>query len=74
MTTDATLPPLRQFIEGGGTVIAIGDSAVNLAAWLKLPVENHLVENGAPLPRAKYFVPGPSSRPRWTSPSRSPRA
>ena len=22
------------------------------------PVENHLVENGTPLPRAKYFVPG----------------
>ena len=31
---------------------------MNLAAHLKLPVEDHLVENGAPLPRAKYFVPG----------------
>jgi hypothetical protein len=57
-STDATLPQLRQFIENGGTVIAIGDSAVNLAAALKLPVENHLTENGAPLARAKYFVPG----------------
>ena len=58
VSTDATLPQLRQFIEGGGTVIAIGDSAVNLAASLKLPVENHLIENGAPLARARYFVPG----------------
>ena len=55
---DARIPQLRQFIEAGGTVIAIGDSAMNLAAALKLPVEDHLVENGAPLPRAKYFVPG----------------
>jgi hypothetical protein len=23
-----------------------------------LPVRNHLIENGAPLPRSKYFVPG----------------
>ena len=38
--------------------IAIGSSATNLAAHFKLPIENHLVENGAPLPRAKYFVPG----------------
>ena len=58
VSADATLPQLRQFIEGGGTVIAIGDSAVNLAAALKLPVEDHLTENGAPLARAKYFVPG----------------
>ncbi len=42
----------------GGTIVAIGNSATNLAAHFKLPVENHLVENGAPLPRAKYFVPG----------------
>ena len=31
---------------------------MNLAAHFKLPIENHLVENGAPLPRAKFFVPG----------------
>jgi hypothetical protein len=58
VSTDATLPQLRHFIENGGTVIAIGDSAVNLAAALKLPVENHLTENGVPLARARYFVPG----------------
>ena len=58
MTVDKTLPKIREFIEKGGTVIAIGQSATNLAAFLKLPIESHLVENGAPLPRTKFYVPG----------------
>jgi len=53
VTAETTLPQIRQFVEGGGTVIAIGDSAVNLATALRLPVENHVTE-----PRARYFVPG----------------
>src|SRR4029078_7410902 len=40
------------------TVVALSDSAMNLAQQLKLPIENHLVENGQPLPAAKLFVPG----------------
>ena len=58
VTVDKTLPRIREFLENGGTVIAIGSSATNLAAFLKLPVENHLTENGAPLPRTKFYVPG----------------
>ena len=58
VTPDRTLPEIRRFVENGGTVVAIGDSAMNLAAYLKLPVENHLVENGAPLPRTKFYTPG----------------
>jgi hypothetical protein len=58
VTVDRTMPQLRAFAEGGGTIVAIGASAANLARHLKLPVENHLVENGTPLPRSKYFVPG----------------
>jgi hypothetical protein len=58
MTVEKSLPRLREFIEKGGTVIAIGSSATNLAAFLKLPVESQLVENGAPLPRTKFYVPG----------------
>ena len=58
VSTETTVPQLRQFIEAGGTVIAIGDSAANLAAALKLPIDDHLTEDGAPLTRAKYFVPG----------------
>src|SRR3990172_1059405 len=58
VTVENTLPRIREFVENGGTVVAIGTSASNLAAYLKLPVSNHLVENGVPLPRTKLFVPG----------------
>ncbi|MGH9838872.1 MAG: M14 family metallopeptidase [Blastocatellia bacterium] len=58
VTAEKTLPEIRRFLENGGTVIAIGDSAANLAAHLKLPVRNHLVENGASLPRNKFYAPG----------------
>ncbi|HTM27144.1 MAG TPA: M14 metallopeptidase family protein [Vicinamibacterales bacterium] len=58
VTAETTIPQIRAFLANGGTVIAIGSSAMNLAQQLKLPVENHLVENGAPLPASKFFVPG----------------
>lgn len=58
ITADTTIPKLREFIANGGTVVAIGSSATNLAAYLGLPIENHLVENGEPLPRTKFYVPG----------------
>lgn len=58
VTVDKTLLRIREFLETGGTVIAIGSSASNLAAFLKLPVENHLTENGTPLPRTRFYVPG----------------
>ncbi|HUL73560.1 MAG TPA: M14 family metallopeptidase [Vicinamibacterales bacterium] len=58
VTLDRTLPQIKQFIEAGGTAIAIGRSATNLAAYLNLPVENHLVENGQPLPETKFYAPG----------------
>jgi hypothetical protein len=64
VTVERTLPQLRDFIEKGGTVIAIGESATGLAAFLKWPIESHLVENGAPLPRTKLFVPGSLLRAR----------
>jgi hypothetical protein len=58
ITAERTIPALRDFIEKGGTVIAIGGSATNLAAFLQLPVESQLVENGQPLPRTKLYIPG----------------
>ena len=58
VTAERTLPQIKTFIENGGTVIALGSSAANLASFLQLPIENHLVENGAPLPRTKFYVPG----------------
>ena len=58
VTADRTVPQLKAFIEQGGTVVAIGGSATNLARHLGLALENHLVENGQPLPQQKYYVPG----------------
>jgi hypothetical protein len=64
MTHARTLPQLRTFVENGGTVVAIGSSAVNLAQFLDLPVGSHLVEDGRALPRTKYYVPGSLLRAR----------
>jgi hypothetical protein len=58
MTLDKTMPKIREFIERGGTVITIGGSSTNIASYLKLPLENHLAENGTPLPRTKFYSPG----------------
>ena len=58
VTHETTLPQLKTFMENGGTVIAIGTSAQNLVSFLKLPVEDHLVENGRPLPQEKFYTPG----------------
>ena len=58
VTAETTMPQLRAFVEAGGSIIAIGSSAENIVRHFKLPLEDHLVENGQPLPRAKYFVPG----------------
>jgi hypothetical protein len=51
------MPAIRQFIENGGRVVAIGSSANNLARYLALPLESHLVESGKPLTQERYFVP-----------------
>ena len=58
VTVEKTLPRIREFVEKGGTAIAIGSSASNLAAFLKLPIESQLMENGAALPRTKLYIPG----------------
>jgi hypothetical protein len=58
VTADRTMPEIRRFIENGGTVIAIGESSANLARYLQLPVENHLVENGQALPDSRFYAPG----------------
>jgi hypothetical protein len=58
MSADKSIPKLREFVANGGTIIAVGSSATNIAQHLQLPVENHLMENGAALPRTKFYVPG----------------
>jgi hypothetical protein len=57
-----TVPALRQFVENGGTLIAIGTST-SFATHVGLPMANALVERAAdgterPLPREKYYIPG----------------
>jgi hypothetical protein len=58
VTAATTMPQIKQFIENGGTVIALDTSATNLARFLDLPISNHLVENGQPLPQSKFYAPG----------------
>ena len=48
----------KQFVERGGTVIAIGGSATNFGRFLNVPMEDHLAENGAHLPDTKFYTPG----------------
>jgi hypothetical protein len=64
VTTERTLPQLKDFLEKGGTVVAIGESAPGLADFLGLPIENHLAENGRPLPRSVFYLPGSVVRAR----------
>ncbi len=58
VTVATTVPRILEYAREGGTVIAIGSSAV-LAQHAGLPVRNHLVdEDGEPLGRDEYFTPG----------------
>jgi hypothetical protein len=59
VTPEKTLAAVREFVENGGTAIAIGGSAQTLASYLDLPVTDYLVsEDGEPLSRNEFFVPG----------------
>lgn len=58
ITTGETLPKLLEFINNGGTVIAIG-SSTSIAEHAGLPISNHIVDgNGVRLTSEKYYVPG----------------
>jgi hypothetical protein len=58
ISAEKTLPQVRKFLDEGGTVIAVGGSTA-LAMQLGLPIESALVdEDGKPLRREKYYVPG----------------
>jgi hypothetical protein len=61
-TIARSVPQLRQFLEAGGTVVAVGTSA-NLGMHLGLPITSALVERDAggaqrDLPADKFYVPG----------------
>jgi hypothetical protein len=57
VTPEKTVPQLRDFLNAGGTIIAIGGST-SLATHLGLPFTNQLVADGKPLPNEKFYVPG----------------
>src|SRR5207302_109531 len=52
-----TLALLRQFLADGGTILAIR-SFTGLGQQIGLPLGSHLVLDGKPLPRSKFYVPG----------------
>jgi len=61
-TKDEDAPPLKKFVELGGSIVAIGNSA-SMAGWFGVPVKDYLTEMGPdaherPLPRDKFFIPG----------------
>jgi hypothetical protein len=58
VTAETTYPKLKEFLENGGTIVAIGSSATNFADWLKVPVGNHLADASGPYPTTKFYVPG----------------
>ncbi|MFN5361521.1 MAG: M14 metallopeptidase family protein [Bacteroidota bacterium] len=61
INTTTSIPALKAFAEGGGTLLCIGSSA-QLAYHFKLPVSDALVEmvNGQErkIPNEKYYIPG----------------
>jgi len=62
LSTEVTLPAIKQFLNDGGTVITVG-RATSLGYELGLPIENHLVVRspGQPdraLAGEQYYVPG----------------
>ncbi len=58
MTVARTIPKLLEFLNAGGTILAIG-SATDLGIQLQLPIASALADStGKALPRNRYYVPG----------------
>jgi len=58
LTVSATIPKLLEFLNAGGTILAVG-SATDLGIQLQLPIANALVDSsGRALPRTRFYVPG----------------
>jgi hypothetical protein len=62
VTAAKSIPPVRKFVEDGGTVIGLG-SAATIGEAMGLPVANKLVETDAegkskPLSSDKFYIPG----------------
>ena len=62
VTAAKSVPPVRKFVEEGGTVVALG-AAATIGEAMGLPVENFLMEAGPdgkpkPLSADKFYIPG----------------
>jgi len=59
LTPSTTIPLLRQFLENGGTILTIGNSA-NLGYHLRLPMSNALIDKSTrqPLKPEQFYIPG----------------
>ena len=58
LSAETSVPALREFMENGGAVIAVGTSTA-LGGALGLPLDNYMVDGeGRPLSRDDYFTPG----------------
>ncbi|MDP9201857.1 MAG: peptidase, partial [Gemmatimonadota bacterium] len=58
MSAAKTIPQLLEFLNAGGTILAIG-SATDLGIQLQLPIANALVDStGRAIPRSRFYVPG----------------
>ncbi len=60
----ATIVKLKEFVQQGGRLVAIGASSINAAQQFGFPVTSHMVERTptgsapTPLPSEKFYVPG----------------
>lgn len=67
VTVRETVPKLLEFLQDGGTILAIGSSTA-LARHADLAVSNHMVDgDGNPLGEDEYYVPGSVLRVRVDS-------
>ncbi len=62
ITTEKTIPQIKQFVASGGAVVTVG-SSTSMAGLLGVPLANALAETGADgqeraLPRDKFYIPG----------------
>ena len=58
LSAETSVPALREFVENGGAVVAVGTSTA-LGSQFGLPLEDFMVDDeGNPLSRDDYFTPG----------------
>jgi len=62
ITTEKTIPQIKQFVESGGAVVTVG-SSTSMAALLGVPLANALTEKSADgqeraFARDKFYIPG----------------